>query len=314
MEYVELGRGGPRVSRLCFGTLTMSPLQTDMSVSEGAKLLCRAYERGVNFLDTADLYGTYPHIREALKTCPDYVISTKAYCYDEKTAREALERALRGTGRDYIDIFMLHEQESRYTLRGHAEAVEYLEKQRQAGVIGALGASTHCVPCARDIVSFPLLSVLHPLIYAAGKGIRNGTLAEMEDALVRAHEVGIGIFAMKPLGGGHLIGRSEEALRYILTRPFVDAVAIGMGSLREVDADVSAFEDIEGAREELSALSQRERRLMVHDWCEGCGACAQRCPQGALRVDGGKCTVDRDKCVLCGYCADVCPQFCLKVV
>ena len=314
MEYVELGRGGPRVSRLCFGTLTMSPLQTDMSVSEGAKLLCRAYERGVNFLDTADLYGTYPHIREALKTCPDYVISTKAYCYDEKTAREALERALRGTGRDYIDIFMLHEQESRYTLRGHAEAVEYLEKQRQAGVIGALGASTHCVPCARDIVSFPLLRVLHPLINAAGKGIRNGTLAEMEDALVRAHEVGIGIFAMKPLGGGHLIGRSEEALRYILTRPFVDAVAIGMGSLREVDADVSAFEDIEGAREELSALSQRERRLMVHDWCEGCGACAQRCPQGALRVAGGKCTVDRDKCVLCGYCADVCPQFCLKVV
>lgn len=314
MEYTTLGRGGIRVSRMCFGTLTMSPLQTNMPPRDGARLLCRAYERGVNFLDTADLYGTYPHIKLALKDCPDYVISTKAYCYDEKTAREALERALRGTGRDYIDIFMLHEQESKYTLRGHMEAVEYLEKKRQAGVIRMLGASTHCVPCADAIVKFPLLRVLHPLINYQGKGIRNGTLEEMEQALIRAHDVGIGIFAMKPLGGGHLIPDSAKALEYILTRPFIDAAAIGMQSMEEVDADIDAFEDIEKAREELERLSHRTRKLMIHDWCEGCGACAARCPQGALSVIDGKAHVDERKCVLCGYCADVCPQFCLKVV
>ena len=93
MQSVDLGRTGLRVSKLCFGTLTMSPLQKNLSPEEGAKLLLHAYERGVNFLDTADLYGTYPHIRRALRVAPDYIVSTKAYCYDEKTAREALERA-----------------------------------------------------------------------------------------------------------------------------------------------------------------------------------------------------------------------------
>ena len=126
MQSVILGSTGLRVSKLCFGTLTLSPLQKNMTPEQGAHLLVYAYERGVRFLDTADLYANYPHIRLALKDAPDYVISTKAYCYDRKTAQEALERAFRGTGRDYIDLFMLHEQESLYTLRGHEEALNYL--------------------------------------------------------------------------------------------------------------------------------------------------------------------------------------------
>ena len=126
-----LGRSGLKVSRLCFGTLTMSPLQRGMTPEEGAALLVHAYERGVRFLDTADLYGTYPHIRLALKDAPDYVISTKAYVWDRPTAQAALERAFRGIGRDYIDLFMLHEQESLYTLRGHEEALKYLRSRRR---------------------------------------------------------------------------------------------------------------------------------------------------------------------------------------
>lgn len=62
----------------------MSPLQQNMPPEEGARLLVYAYERGVRFLDTADLYETYPHIRLALKQAPDYVVSTKAYCYDRR--------------------------------------------------------------------------------------------------------------------------------------------------------------------------------------------------------------------------------------
>ena len=133
MESVRLGASGLTVSRLCFGTLTMSPLQMDMPAEQGAELLLYAYARGVRFLDTADLYGTYPHIRRALVDAPDYVVSTKAYCYDKKTASEALERAFRGLDREYVDLFMLHEQESLYTLRGHQEALDYLCEQKALG-------------------------------------------------------------------------------------------------------------------------------------------------------------------------------------
>lgn len=314
IEQRTLGNTGLKVSRLCFGTLTMSPLQKNLSPQEGAALLIRAYEKGVNFLDTADLYGTYPHIRLALEEAPNYVISTKAYCYDKATAQAALERAFRGIGRDYVDLFMLHEQESLYTLKGHAEALEYLELQRQKGHIGAVGVSTHFVGCVEAVRRFPEIRVVHPLINAAGIGIQDGTRQDMEAAIGRAREYGIGIFAMKPLGGGHLIGDNLAALQYALDSPLLDAVAMGMQTYEEVDADCAAFAGEPGWQERFRALSKRHREVMVHDWCEGCGRCARRCRQGAIQIVEGRARVDSEKCVFCGYCARSCPQFCIKVV
>jgi aryl-alcohol dehydrogenase-like predicted oxidoreductase len=311
MEMRKLGRSGLTVSRMCFGTLTMSPLQCDMSPEAGARLLIYAYERGVRFLDTADLYGTYPHIRLALRDAPDYVVSTKAYCWDEPTAAAALERAFRGLGRDYVDLFMLHEQESLYTLRGHEEALVYLQKQKELGHIGAVGVSTHYVACVRAAPRFPMIDVIHPLVNRAGIGIQDGTREDMEDAIRAAREHNIGIFAMKPLGGGHLIADNRAALEYAIGSPLLDSVAIGMQSVEEIDADVAAFE---GDFSRLDALRDRPRQIMVHDWCEGCGRCAARCRQHAIEIVDGHAVVDQEKCVFCGYCARECPQFCIKVV
>ena len=307
----RLGKSGLAVSRLCFGTLTMSPLQKDLSPGDGARLLIHAYEKGVRFLDTADLYGTYPHIRLALKEAPDYVISTKAYCWDETTASEALERAFRGIGRDYVDLFMLHEQESLYTLRGHEEALVYLQKQKERGHIGAVGVSTHFVACVKAAPRFPMIDVIHPLINRAGIGIQDGTREDMEAAIQSARDYNIGIFAMKPLGGGHLISDNRAALEYAVNNPLLDSVAVGMQSIQEIDANAAAFE---GRNDLLEALTHRPRRIMVHDWCEGCGRCAERCRQKAITVVNGRATVNSEKCVFCGYCARACPQFCIKVV
>ena len=314
MPMTTLGRSGLKVSRLCYGTLTMSPLQCGLSPEAGAELLVYAYERGVRFLDTADLYDTYPHIRLALRQAPDYVISTKAYCYDRQTAQAALERAFRGVGRDYIDLFMLHEQESLYTLRGHEEALVYLAGQRDRGHIGAVGVSTHFCACVAAAPRFPMIDVIHPLINLQGIGIQDGTRQDMERAIEAARARGIGIFAMKPLGGGHLIADSDQALRYALNNPLLDAVAIGMQSRQEIDANVAFFEGERDVSTQLDALRHRQRRMMVHDWCEGCGRCAARCRQGAITVVDGRAVVDQDKCVFCGYCARECPQFCIKVV
>ena len=314
MQMNILGRSGLKVSRLCFGTLTMSPLQKNMTPREGARLLAYAYERGVRFLDTADLYGTYPHIALALKDAPDYVISTKAYCWDEETARAALERAYRGLNRDYIDLFMLHEQESLYTLRGHEEALVYLEKQKALGHIGAIGVSTHYVACVLAAPRFPMIDVIHPLINRAGIGIQDGSREDMENAIRLARERGIGVFAMKPLGGGHLISGNAEALDWALNSPLLDSIAIGMQNTQEIDADVAAFEGAESAAGLLGALRDRPRHIMVHDWCEGCGRCAARCRQKAIAIVNGRAAIDPEKCVFCGYCARECPQFCIKVV
>ena len=314
MQSVQLGSSGLSVSKLCFGTLTMSPLQKNMSPEAGADLLVHAYERGVRFLDTADLYETYPHIRLALKRAPDYVISTKAYCWDRETAQAALERAFRGLGRDYVDLFMLHEQESLYTLRGHEEALVFLEEQRRLGRIGAVGVSTHYAGCVRACARFPMIRVVHPLINVGGVGIQDGARADMEAAIAHVRDQGVGIFAMKPLGGGHLIQSSREAMAYALTSPLIDSVAVGMQSFEEIDANVALAEGAPDAAERMERLHHRRRRMMVHDYCEGCGKCAARCGQKAISIVNGRATVDPEKCVFCGYCARVCPQFCIKVV
>ncbi len=106
----------------------------------------------------------------------------------------------------------------------------------------------------------------------------------MAEALAGLHARGVGIFAMKALGGGHLAGEAEDALRFVLEKDFIDAVAVGMQSKDEVDANIRFFE--EGAfsdadRERLALVS---RTLHVEEYCEGCGACVRRCAAGALRL------------------------------
>jgi aryl-alcohol dehydrogenase-like predicted oxidoreductase len=314
MQTAILGRAGIRVSRLCFGTLTMAPMQKNLSPEEGARLLLYAYERGVRFLDTADLYETYPHIRRALAAASDYVVSTKAYCYDAATARAALERAYRGLGRDYVDVFMLHEQESLYTLRGHEAALNYLSNEKRLGHIGAVGVSTHYAGCVHATRFFPEIDVVHPLVNLEGIGIQDGSRELMEGYIKEAHDRGVGVFAMKPLGGGHLIASNYDALKYLVDAPWADAVAVGMQSFEEIDANVAVFEGDPNARVLLENLRHKKRRIMVHDWCEGCGKCAARCHQGAIAIVDGKAEIDQEKCVFCGYCARACPQVCIKVV
>lgn len=339
----------PEVSRIAVGSLTVSKMQAALPTEEAARVLAYAFDSGLNFIDTAQYYENYYLIREALKIAhspEDVVISTKTYAYSRELAACAVEEARRELDRDVIDIFMLHEQESYDTLRGHMEALEYLFECRERGIIKAVGASTHHVALVRGLLRLRsegfTPDVCHPLYNMAGIGIADGGEAEMAEVLKTAHDSGIGIFAMKALGGGHLCATAEEALGFALSKPFIDAVAVGMQSIEEVDANVrfltsGAFSDTDRER-----LSKKHRRLHVEEYCEGCGACVKRCGVGALSlvpadtdeesakydfsadfiasesiestaVPKMRAIADDEKCVRCGYCTKVCPVFALKV-
>ena len=305
---------GKQVSSLCFGTLTMGPLQRGLSPQEGSSLLLHAFERGINFIDTAEIYANYEHIGLALKSYRDICVATKCYAYDEAGAKASYEKAVRGIGREYIDVFMLHEQESEHTLRGHAEAIAYFLKKKDEGYIGELGISTHFIAGARAIAKHTELAVLHPIINKAGLGICDGRLAEMEEAVSAAHAAGKFIYAMKPLGGGHLINDRKQAFSYVRALPFIDSIAVGMQTMHEIDYNISLFSDQTITEELAHKTGSRVRTLLIHDWCEGCGACAKACANGALHLENGKMIADQDKCLFCGYCAAKCPQFCIKVI
>jgi aryl-alcohol dehydrogenase-like predicted oxidoreductase len=310
----NLGNAEIKVSSLCFGTLTVSPLQCGYSLKAASDVFCYAIDRGINFFDTAALYGTYPLLKEAVKYKKDIVIATKDYCYDAKTAQKSVDRALKGIGRDYVDIFLLHEQESRHTIRGHWEAVEYLLERKEKGDIKAVGLSTHFVSAVKDSLNIGEIEIIHPIYNLKGLGIADGTAEAMKYAVESAAEKGKGIYLMKALGGGHLISKPMQAFEYALALKGVSSIAVGMKSRDEVDYNVSVFSGLEPDGDIEKRLVKAERRLHIHDWCTGCGRCAAACDKGALKIIGGKAVVDMEKCVLCGYCAARCKDFCIKVI
>lgn len=315
MRFSMLGKTGIKVSRMCFGTLTLGPLQAGLPLEEGASVMAHAIGAGVNFCDTAQLYETYPYIRRAMELSgkTDLVISTKTYAYTRELAKEAVEEARRELNRDYIDIFMLHEQESIHTLNGHAAALEYLFEQKQKGVIKAVGASMHHVAAVHGAIEKGL-DVIHPLLNLRGLGISDGTRGEMENAVKLASLSGMGTFGMKALGGGNLFKDAADCLKYVLSLDFLDSVAIGMQSAEEVEANLAFWEKLEFSEQSKQILSRKTRRLHIDSWCEGCGRCAEKCGQGAISIINGKAVCEHEKCLLCGYCSSVCPAWAIKVV
>jgi predicted aldo/keto reductase-like oxidoreductase len=315
MIYNTLGKTGIKVSKICFGSLTMGPLQRNLSAFEGASLIEYAYEKGINFLDTAELYETYAHIRQALKTIPrdKFVIASKCYAYSEETARLSFEKALREIDTDYIDIFMLHEQMSEHTIRGHYEAIEYFLKMKQEGRIRAFGISTHYIAGVNAACKYPEIEIVHPITNVGGLGIQDGTRYGMESALKAFKALGGGIIGMKPFGGGNLLASVDACFDYILAQKDIDSIAFGMQSKAEIDYNVKRVGEEPISNELRALVANNEKKLQIADWCIGCGACALKCDHKALKIIDGMAVVDRSRCVLCGYCASVCPEFCIKV-
>ena len=317
MQYRMLGRTGLKVSRLCFGALTVGPCQAAMSPEAGGAVIARAFELGVNFVDTAQLYQSYAHIAAAFRSAQarDIVIASKTYAYERDAALKAVEEARRALDRDVIDIFLLHEQESAHTLRGHAAAIEALYFLKAQNRIRAVGISTHCVAGVYAAIEAGL-DVVHPLLNLTGYGILDGTRDEMDAACREAAINGLGVYLMKPFGGGNLLARSADCLAYSLERDYAASVAVGMQSLLEVEANVYFAENGCFLPSHAERLSQTRRRLLVEDWCVGCGVCETACPQGAIRVDAEtrKAVCDVARCVTCGYCGVACPQSCLKII
>lgn len=315
MQYVYLGKTNLLVSRLCFGALTIGPVQSNLPLDEGSEVIAKAITSGINFIDTAQLYKTYGYIREGMKRANkfDIVISSKTYAYNRDMAREAVEEARRELDRDYIDIFLLHEQESIHTLRGHKEALDYLLECKEKGIIKAVGCSTHHVAGVYGAIEFGL-DIVHPLINLTGLGIVDGTREQMEAAVKKAHQEGIGVFSMKALGGGNLFKKAEECFDYILSKEYIDSVAVGMQCVEEVEENIRYFEFGTFSNEGKEVLAKKERQLLNEYWCDGCGACVIQCPQKALYIENGQARCTHEKCLLCGYCAAACPRFAIKII
>ncbi len=307
MEYIDFGNTGIKVSKIGLGTLTMGGLQKNCAQKHVESVVARCVERGINFCDTAQLYSSYNVAKAMLERKKDAVIISKSYAWDKASAREAVEEALKALNRDYIDVFLMHEQESKHTVRGHWEAVEEYQNMKSEGKIKHLGVSTHKIELAKEIWRFPFIEVLHPLINHNGFGLFDGSREDMELAINNAISNGVAVYAMKIFGGGHLLSEREKALDYLKKANF--PAVIGMSTLNEVDFNCDYIET--GKSDVIAQV--KSKKITVHDWCELCGNCVESCPQNALAIIDNKIQVDKEKCVLCGYCGAHCQNMCIKI-
>jgi len=316
MNRVQLGRSGLSVHPLVFGTLPMGPLQANLSPQEGGRLIRHALEGGVTLLDTAELYGSYPHIHAGLTGYTGEVyVATKTHAPDAATARAHVEKALRELGRERLDIVHLHAARLEDPFRDRAEVLDLLLQLQQEGKIGLVGMSSHYVSAIRKAIDHPEIAVLHPLINRTGRGILDGAAADMAAAIAEAAKAGKGIYAMKALAGGNLISSARESLTFVRGLPGIHAVALGMLSTAEIETNLAFFEGQPVDPDRWQQLEGRRRRLhIMSQFCKGCGACVTACSEGGLRLVDGKAVVDPDACVLCGYCAAACPEFMIRVV
>ena len=317
MKKQKLGKTGIEVSLLGLGTLTMSPMQRGLDVAAGADVILHALAQGITFIDTAQMYGSYPQVAAALRLWkgPAPVVASKSAANTRDAMQAALEECMQKTGLSKIDVFLLHAVRDAADLEARREALAYLREAREKGLIRAVGASSHSARTIELLAETDGIEVLHPMYNRDGIGILDATIDEMTDILRRARDRGIGIYAMKPLGGGHLRNDAAAALRWLFASHAVDAAVVGMTSKDEVDMNVRLARNEAVDDNFARQVAGRERRLFINTGiCINCNACVKTCQQNALQPGEKSPVIDHALCVLCGYCAPVCPKFAIRIV
>jgi aryl-alcohol dehydrogenase-like predicted oxidoreductase/ferredoxin len=311
MKTNKLGHTNIEVTPVGMGVLTIGRGQLDLPLDRGAEIVRYALDRGINFLDTAQFYETYPYIRKALTgTNHEPVIASKALVagYDEMFV--AVEEMRRALNMDVIDIFLLHEVRTGDDFIGRAGAWTCLNDLKAKGIIKAIGISTHYIDVAERNAELPESDILFPLINKDSLGVRHfdgpGAKEDMEEAIKHNAKAGKGVFTMKVFGGGNLTGSYLEALDYGSSVEGADSMMVGIGAEHEVDRLV---EYAEGTIDRSYVPDISKKRIIVDQGdCESCGACIAMCPNKAMHFNkDGLAEVNQSVCITCGYCAPVCP-------
>ncbi len=284
--YRTLGKTGIKTPVISMGVMN----------TDNPNLVRTAMEAGYYHLDTASTYqrGTNEAmIGEILKGRPrdSFLIATKARLpNDRKTGLytgEATEEAfakkidgsLKNLGLDTIDIYYHHNVWVKESAT-YEPILNALAKAKKAGKIRFAGITTH--QNEPEIIRAAVESKFYDVILPA-YNFQQKHAAEVKKAIAEAAAAGIGIIAMKTMGGRargrYAFDQSDAAgaLKWVLDDPNVHTLIAGFTTFEQMNVDLMVMNDIVLKKAEREQL----RRAGLHSalYCQGCGQCRSQCYQ-----------------------------------
>lgn len=223
MEYKTLGHSGIRVSRICLGGMSFGKASPDfhqwtIGPDETQEVIKRAFDQGVNFIDTANTYSfgtSEEYIGRALKNLgirrEDAVIASKVFFNEGRLSREAILREIDGTllrlGTDYLDLYIIHRFDYGTPIE---ETMEALDSLVRTGKVRALGASEmyayqlHNMQVAAERngwTKFACMQCHHNLLYRENE----------REMIPVCRQYDMAITPYSPLASGHLCRPTWES-------------------------------------------------------------------------------------------------------
>lgn len=264
MEYRVLGKTGLKISRLGFGGI---PIQR-ITREETKPLLHYLMEQGVNYIDTARGYTvSEEYLGYALEGIRDrFVLATKSMSRTAQDMERDIGISLENLRTDYIDLYQIHNPtaEDLEKVAAPGGALEALLAAKDAGKIGHIGVTLHCVELLEKALQLDWVeTVMFPY---------NIVETQAEEWITRCAEKNVGFIAMKPLAGG-AIDDPEIAIRFILSNSNVTVAIPGMATVDEAKQNVLSAENTEPLTEEEKATMEKIRRELGTNFCRRCRYC-----------------------------------------
>jgi 1-deoxyxylulose-5-phosphate synthase len=256
---VPLGRTGLSVPRLAMGTgsngWARESDQTRLGERQFVKLMRHGAERGAQFIDAADLYGSHPFVKASFRELDrDRVTLLSKIWFTEapnmtptETARPEVERFRQELGVDQLDIVLIHCVTDPAWPARQARMRDELSELKARGIVRAVGCSCHSHAALRVAAQDPWVEVIFARINPGHKRMDNdASVEQVADTLKLARANGKGVVGMKIYGAGDWTSPEQRraSLDYALHGGLIDAMTIGHVSAAQFDDTVANIEAV----------------------------------------------------------------------
>lgn len=239
-DRVVLGPKRIECSRLFIGTGSRgwnhrSDQTRGMGVEGLGNFLKTAFKEGITSWDSADQYGSHPHLAYALANGiprDKVTILTKSRARTPDRMREDIARFQEELGTKTIDIFLLHLLEDPDWPKNLRATMDVVDEFQDKGVIRSKGVSCHSLGALQAAAKEPWVEIDLARINPFG-AVMDADPKTVVPVLEEMKAAGKGIIAMKVLGAGQLASQREECLKYVLNLDCVDALTIGLQSVEQ---------------------------------------------------------------------------------